>query len=146
MAPKKAATPEPEPEPELEPEPEPEETEPPPPVRMLNTTDDWDQVVEDVGDGLLAVLLYAPDRCPASRVISKTFDEIRLDPKFGFALFAAIDIDAAEEYFVTGRGLTTAPTLQFIKNGWMLTQFVGGDELRLRAELTRLGAALRIAG
>ena len=37
-----------------------------------------------------------------------------------------------------------APTLQFFKSGYMLTQFRGGDEIRLRSELTRLLAALRL--
>jgi len=138
--------PEPEPEPEQEPEPE-------PPVLMLLRESDWEQIVDEVGDGMLAVVLYAPARCAASRRASAAFDQVRADPRFAFATFAAIDIDAAEEYFVTNvlTGPTSpdphnVPVLQFLKNGFLLTQFVGGDELRLRAELSRLGAALRISG
>ena len=63
------------------------------------------------------------------------------------------DIDEAEEYFVTN--VLTGPTapephcvpiFQFLKNGYLLTQFVGGDGQRLIAELSRLGAALRLKG
>ena len=120
---------------------------------MLLKQADWDELAEEVGDGLLAVFIAAPARCVASRRVGAAFDQVRVDPSFAFATFAAIDIDEAEEYFVTNvlTGPTApnphcVPVFQFLKNGYLLTQFVGGDEQRLRAELSRLGAALRLKG
>ena len=129
------------------------EPEPQAPARMLLKQSDWDEIAEEVGDGLLAVFVGAPARCAASRRVGATFDQVRADPTFAFATFAAVDIDEAEEYFVTN--VLTGPTapephcvpiFQFLKNGYLLTQFVGGDGQRLIAELSRLGAALRHKG
>ena len=115
-----------------------------PTCRALFNASDWDACMEEVGDGLIAVNLCAPTRCAASRIVIDAFERARLDPAFATAHFATVDIDAAEEHFVTSRGLVVAPTLQFFKSGYMLTQFRGGDEIRLRSELTRLLAALRL--
>ena len=115
-----------------------------PECRALFNASDWDACMEEVGDGLIAVNLCAPSRCAASRIVTDAFERARLDPAFATAHFATVDIDEAEEHFITSRGLVVAPTLQFFKSGYMLTQFRGGDEIRLRSELTRLLAALRL--
>ena len=152
MAPKKAAPPPPEPEPEPEPEPPPEE--PPstlvlqshvvPELTVVNTFEDWEAFCEEVGDGLSATCIAAPGRCAASRKLLEAFEVARNSPAFATAAYATVDIDTAEEYFITSRGIMSVPCVQFVKNGYVLTQFLGGDPVRLRAELTRLLASLRL--
>ena len=103
-------------------------------MRMVATKEEFDQIISDAGDKLVAVDFTAT-WCPPCKRIGPIFEKMAEDNSD--VLFIKVDVDDNDETAAACK-IECMPTFQFYKNGSKVDEFSGADESTLKEKVSTL--------
>lgn len=104
------------------------------PVRYINSTNDWNALLE-TSKSKLVVVDFTAAWCGPCQAIGPIFDA--LPEEHPDIEFAKVDVDKAPE-IKSLCGVQAMPTFQFFKDGQMVKEVVGANDNKLKAVLENL--------
>ncbi|XP_045157640.1 thioredoxin-like [Mercenaria mercenaria] len=97
-------------------------------VKMIATKAEWDAVMKDAGDKVVAVDFTA-SWCGPCKMIGPKFEAFSTE--YTNIIFIKVDVDENDEV-AQAEGISAMPTFKFYKNGKQVDELVGASEAKLK--------------
>ena len=105
-------------------------------VKMVSTKEEFDSVLAEAGEKLVAVDFTAT-WCPPCRRIGPVFEAMSEDSENSDVVFIKVDVDDNSETS-EACGISCMPTFQFYKSAGKVGEFSGADEEQLKEKVAGL--------